>query len=293
MNETATVDRAAHLRSDDAWLQSAWENPESKAFVVENGHALVSDDHLIWTPPTEAPSGERFFLGTTDEGSKFGFFAVAAPLTDADGSAHPASLRDVGADLPVAEADLLAHAAALEQWHARHTFCHLCGAKTVIALGGHIRRCVADGSEHYPRTDPAVIMLVTDDADRALLGHQPRWPHGRMSTLAGDVVAGETLEQAVAREVLEEVGVVVDDIRYVKSQPWPFPSSLMLAFTAHATGVEMHPDGVEISEARWFSREALAAAVADGSLRLPMRASVAFELIESWFGPTLRELAEA
>lgn len=284
------VDRAAHLRGDGRWLQAAWENPDSRVLVVEGGRALVADDHLVWTTTAAAPSGEKFFLGTTDASSKVGFFAVSAALPLADGPTRPASLRDVGADLSAAEAELLAHAAALEQWHARHTFCHLCGGKTVVALGGHIRRCVADDSEHYPRTDPAVIMLVTDDDDRALLGHQPSWPPGRMSTLAGYVEAGETLEQAVAREVLEEVSIVVDDIRYVKSQPWPFPSSLMLAFTARAVSGTIRPDGVEITDARWFSRESLAAGIKDGSVRVPMRASVAFQLIEDWFGAQLRTL---
>lgn len=288
---SGVVDRAAHLRGDDEWLQAAWRNPDSRVFVVHGGRALVVDDQLVWTSTAAAPSGERFFLGVADDPSRqVGIFAVAAPLPESNGSARPASLRDVGADLSSAEAALLAHASALEQWHARHTFCHLCGAHTVVELGGHIRRCVADGSEHYPRTDPAVIMLVTDDDDRALLGHQPSWPPGRMSTLAGYVEAGETLEQAVAREVLEEVGVVVDDINYVKSQPWPFPSSLMLAFTARAVSTAMRPDGVEITEARWFTRESLAAAISDGTVRIPMRASVAFQLIEGWFGAELRSL---
>jgi NAD+ diphosphatase len=151
-------------------------------------------------------------------------------------------------------------------------------------MGGHLRVCVTDGVEHYPRTDPAVIMLVVDDDGRALLGHQPSWPQGRMSTLAGFVEAGETLEDAVAREVLEEVGVVVDDVRYVESQPWPFPSSLMLAFTAHAATSELAVDGVEISDARWFTRDELTTCVQDGSLRLPMRSSVAFRLIDRWYG---------
>ena len=131
----------------------------------------------------------------------------AAPLPDPPPSGtRAATLREVGADLSDADAGLFAHAAALEQWHARHVRCPLCGAATVVALAGHVRRCVNDGSEHYPRTDPAVIMLVTDGDDRCLLGRQPSWPAGRMSTLAGYVEAGETLEHAVVREVFEEVG---------------------------------------------------------------------------------------
>jgi NAD+ diphosphatase len=247
---------------------------------------LTAGDRLVWTSTGNAPHGERLFLGTPDDGeSGAAYFAVIAALPAAppEGT-RAASLRDVGAVLSADEAGLLAHASALEQWHTRHPRCPRCGAPTTARMGGHIRVCVEDGSEHYPRTDPAVIMLVTDDADRALLGHQPSWPQGRMSTLAGYVEAGETLEEAVAREVAEEVGVVVDAVRYVESQPWPFPSSLMLAFTAHAASSDVAVDGVEITEARWFSRDQLAAAVDDGSLRLPMRASVAFRLIDGWYG---------
>jgi NAD+ diphosphatase len=203
-----------------------------------------------------------------------------------------ANLREVGASLSDVDAGLFAHAAALEQWHARHMRCPLCGAATVVALAGHIRRCVNDGSEHYPRTDPAVIMLVTDDADRCLLGRQPSWPAGRMSTLAGYVEAGETLEHAVVREVFEEVGIRVGDVRYVASQPWPFPSSLMLAFRAKATTTELNIDGDEIAEARWFTRDELRLAITGGSLRLPMSASVAFYLVDGWFGGDLARVAQ-
>ena len=290
MAEALIVDRAAHRRGDDAWLRAAWQNSASKVMLVDSGRTLVTADRLVWTKPANAPSGERFFLGVSDDDGS-GYFAVAAqlPQPPPEGT-RAASLREIGAQLPAAEVGLLAHAAALQQWHARHIFCHLCGSATVIELGGHLRRCVADGSEHYPRTDPAVIMLVTDDDDRALLGHQPSWPHGRMSTLAGYVEAGETLEEAVAREVAEEVGIVVDDIRYVRSQPWPFPSSLMLAFTARAVTTELAPDGVEITEARWFSRDEMVRAVEQGTLKLPMPASVAFFLVDHWFGGGLAEV---
>ena len=281
------VDRAAHLRADDEWLRKAWEHPSSRVIVVDGGRALVdAADGLVRTPTADAPAGERYFLGIIEESGadqRVGMFAVAATLPDPPPpGTRAASLRDIGDQLSDADAGLLAHAASLEQWHARHTHCPLCGAATVVAMGGHVRRCIVDGSEHHPRTDPAVIMLVTDDADRCLLGRQPTWPPGRMSTLAGYVEAGETLEHAVVREVFEEVGVRVDDVRYVASQPWPFPSSLMLAFTAEAQTTELDVDGVEITEARWFTRDELATAIADGSLKLPMRASVAFYLINGW-----------
>ena len=288
------VDRAAHLRADDEWLRKAWEHPSSRAIVVDGGRALVdARGALVRTPTADAPAGERYFLGIVEESDAdqhIGMFVVAAQLPEpVPPETRAATLRDIGDQLSDADAGLLAHAASLEQWHARHTHCPLCGAATIVAMGGHVRRCVDDGSEHHPRTDPAVIMLVTDDAgpeQRCLLGRPPTWAAGRMSTLAGYVEAGETLEHAVVREVFEEVGVRVDDVRYVASQPWPFPSSLMLAFTARALTTELDVDGVEITEAHWFTRDELTAAIADGSLKLPMRASVAFYLINGWLSAT-------
>jgi NAD+ diphosphatase len=290
------IDRAAHLRADDEWLARAWANQSSRVLVVDDGRALVDQrDVLVLLQPADSPVGERYFLGVaapSDVEADVGVFAVAAPLPDRPPSGmRTANLREVGASLSDADAGLFAHAAALEQWHARHVRCPLCGAATVVALAGHVRRCVNDGSEHYPRTDPAVIMLVTDGDDRCLLGRQPSWPAGRMSTLAGYVEAGETLEHAVVREVFEEVGIRVGDVRYVASQPWPFPSSLMLAFTAKATTTELNIDGDEIAEARWFTRDELRIAITGGSLRLPMSASVAFYLIDGWFGGDLARIA--
>lgn len=166
----------------------------------------------------------------------------------------------------------MVHAVALENWQRLHRFCSRCGERTVIAAAGHIRRCQACGAEHYPRTDPAVIMLVTDEEDRALLGRQVHWPEGRFSTLAGFVEPGESIEQSVVREVFEEAGVTVGEVEYIASQPWPFPSSLMLGFFARATSSEITVDGEEIHEARWFSREDLAAAFESGEV-LPRTAS--------------------
>jgi NAD+ diphosphatase len=290
----AAIDRATHRRGDEVWLRHAWDNPASAVIVVDGGQVLVAAEKLVWTSTSAAPAGDRIFLGVPADSTDRGYFAVAASLPDpAPEGTRLASLREVGADLSAADAGLLAQATSLERWHARHHYCPLCGAATTVVMGGHLRRCVADGSEHYPRTDPAVIMLVTDEAERALLGRQPAWPPGRMSTLAGYVDAGETLEQAVAREVVEEVGVLVDEVRYVASQPWPFPSSLMLAFTATARSTSINVDGAEISEARWFSRSDLIEQLAAGTLKLPMRSSVAYYLIDRWFGGNLAELAPA
>jgi len=197
------------------------------------------------------------------------------------------SLRTIGALLDGHDAGLATTAVALDHWHTRHPRCPRCGAATASAAGGWTRVCREDGSEHYPRTDPAVIMAVTDEDDRLLLGRAAAWPVGRFSTLAGFVEAGESLENAVRREVAEETGIVVGDVRYAGSQPWPFPNSLMLGFHARATGAAPAPDGTELAEARWFSRAELAQALASGQVVPPGRTSIARALVEEWFGGAL------
>jgi NAD+ diphosphatase len=157
----------------------------------------------------------------------------------------------------------------------------------MVVLAGHVRRCPTDGSEHFPRTDPAVIVLVTDDDDRCLLGRQDGWPTGWFSTLAGFVEPGESPEQAVVREVAEETGIVVTACSYAGSQPWPFPSSLMLGYYARAAGAEPRPDGVELSEAHWYSRDDLDAALRSGEIRLSPSVSISRRLIEGWYGAKL------
>jgi NAD+ diphosphatase len=192
------------------------------------------------------------------------------------------------------QAGLLTSAVALEQWHSRHQHCPRCGAETFETLAGWTRTCRNDGSDHFPRTDPAVIMLVLDDEDRCLLGRGPEWGNRRFSTLAGFVEPGESLESAVAREVFEEVGVSITDIRYVASQPWPFPSSLMLGFTARLAGdPALRLDPKEMAEAHWFTRDEVRRAAlwtdghepADGTARLggiSPRLSISRYLIDGW-----------
>jgi len=194
------------------------------------------------------------------------------------------SLRVVGGALDAHDAGLATAAVALDAWHDRHPRCPRCGAPTRAVQAGWSRVCDADGSEHYPRTDPAVIMAVVDADDRLLLGHAAAWAPGRWSTLAGFVEAGEAAEQAVRREVREETGVEVGAIEYAGSQPWPFPASLMLGFRARATSTHVRVDGVEMADARWFTRAELAAAVASGEVLLPGGASIARALVEQWFG---------
>jgi NAD+ diphosphatase len=183
---------------------------------------------------------------------------------------------------------LLTHAVALANWHDTHTHCPRCGTPTVPAQAGHLTTCPADGTEHFPRLDPAVIMLVTDPDDRCLLGRNVLWPKGRMSVLAGFVEPGESAEHAVAREVFEETAITVGQIRYLGSQPWPMPRSLMLGFQAvAAAGQQIVTDDDEIAEARWFSRAELRASIDAGELGVAPTSSIARRLIEFWYGGDL------
>lgn len=274
------VDRAAHRRTDEAYLARAWADPSSRAFVVDDGRVLVdvSGDppSLVLDLPWRLPSGERLYLG---ESGGTAYFAVAGPLPAAPPAAgRLLGLRDVGALLDDLQAGLLTHAVAVANWHATFGHCPRCGGRTHSAAGGSVRRCPADGSEYFPRVDPAVIMLVHDGGDRVVLGRGPSWPAGRFSILAGFVEAGESLEQAVAREVAEEVGLAVTDIRYLGSQPWPLPSSLMLGFTARADYGQLRPDPAELAEAYWFHR----AEILDGRAGTPSAVSIAHWLLQRW-----------
>jgi NAD+ diphosphatase len=276
-----SLDRVGERRRDDAWLAERWTDPRTRVLVVERGKALVrADPALVLLPPDQAPDGERYLLGVDDD---VAYFAVSAPLPAIEGS-EAADLRRVGALLRDRDAGLLTQAVALQNWHETHRHCPRCGAPTTPASAGHTRICTNDGSEHFPRTDPAVIMLVHDD-ERILLARGGNWPQRRVSILAGFVEAGESLEQAVIREVHEEVGLVVRDCRYRGSQPWPLPRSLMLGFFARADeGQELRVDGEEILSARWYTRPELLAATESGEILLPGSVSIARQLIESWYG---------
>jgi NAD+ diphosphatase len=275
----ATYDRAAHRRADQAWLADAWQRAQVVLISPKSATPVV-DGRAAFRPAGESPDGSRRFLGLV---SDVPYFAVTA---EPDGD-NWQTLREFGARADELEAGLVVSAVALEQWHQRHTHCPLCGAATEETQAGWTRNCVADGSQHFPRTDPAVIMLVHDGADRALLGRGHQWGEGRFSTLAGFVEPGESLEAAVAREVYEEVGVRVRDIRYLASQPWPFPSSLMLGFTARAMGTDLTLQAEEIEAARWFTRDQLVAAIGDGSVVVSGRISISRRIIEHWFGGPL------
>jgi NAD+ diphosphatase len=272
-------DRAAERRTDPDWLAAAWERglalvvtPEYTTAVME-GPAGAS---LALRPCTSVPGdAERYFLGLAGSDP---VFAVRAPR-DLVGDRW-ADLREIGAALDDRDAGLLTPAVALARWHDRHPRCPLDGTPTDLANGGWVRRCPVDGSEHFPRTDPAVIMLIHDGGDRCVLGRQAAWPPGRFSILAGFVEPGEAAEAAVAREVDEEVGLAITDVAYAGSQPWPFPSSLMLGYTARALGSELTLRDGELAEARWFTRDEIRSGT--GPARLPPSVSIAHRIITDW-----------
>ncbi|GAA0802827.1 NAD(+) diphosphatase [Spirilliplanes yamanashiensis] len=296
-----TLDRAAHRRRDPAWLAEAWT--AARVLVVDaRGRALARGPRLVLVPAADAPAvpeAERMFLGVEPDGTPY--FTVAADLPAVDG-AEAVNLRDVGHLLDDRDAGLFTAAAALINWHAVHGFSPRTGHPTHPVDGGWARSD-ADGRLMWPRTDPAMIVLVHDGAPgpdgRCLLGHNVAWPavegERRFSCLAGYVEPGESAEAAVVREVAEEVGAAVSAIRYEGSQAWPFPGSLMLGFSAVADpDLPVRVDPEEIDEARWLTRTQIAAMVDGGwtdpdtglALMLPMRASIAFFLIETWLTAT-------
>ena len=284
------VDRVAHLRADADWLKAAWADPATRVVAVQQGQALceLTEERaeLVFLASAQAPDGVRFLLGVDFDG--LAYFGVAGPLPEPAGAGvRPAYLREAGPLLSDRDAGLLTHAVALANWHETFTHCPRCGSPTEPFASGHARKCPVDGSEHFPRVDPAMIVLVTDPDDRALLARNALWPERRVSVLAGFVEAGEAAEQAVAREVAEETGIKVSAVTYLGSQPWPMPQSLMLGFRAAADNTDIHVDADEIAEANWYSRNELAAAIAAGTIRLPPPVSIAHRIIESWYGSEL------
>jgi NAD+ diphosphatase len=282
-----TYDRAARRRSDEAWLAEAWQRAQVVLVSPKSSTPVDAQGRVMFSAAGDAPEGARRFLGLVDT---VPFFSVTS---EPDGVGWK-TLREFGATADDLDAALVVSAVALEQWHRRHPHCPQCGAATGETQAGWTRTCSVDGTDHFPRTDPAVIMLVHDGGDRALLGRGHQWGDGRFSTLAGFVEPGESLEAAVAREVCEEVGIAVRDVRYVASQPWPFPSSLMLGFTALLDGAdEILLDPVEMAEAGWFTRDEIGKARdwTDGELppiegtrlrAIPPHFSISRYLIDRW-----------
>lgn len=284
----AALDRADELRADDAALTALW--PQGRLVVLDaDGRAYADEDgHLL--PLTGRALGggvgASVFLGLDRDGH--GWFALESALIATDAPAR-ADLRTAAATWPALEAGAFASARALQHWRARHRFCGACGGEVAFARGGWLGRCEGCGLEHYPRTDPAVIAAIGDGGDHLLMGRQASWPKGRYSVLAGFVEPGETLEQAVVREVREETGVRVLRCRYMGSQPWPMPGSLMIGFVGEAEPGEVRVTD-ELEDARWFHRDELRAALdaeargepGNAGFQLPSSISIAHWLVRKW-----------
>lgn len=277
-------DRVAGRRTDAAWLEETWRTPSTRVLVLHEARLVVPEESgaPTWVRPDAAPPGQRLLLGVYD-----GSVRLAVTADQVPPGHRTEHLRAFVQAMDAEEAALVLHAVALAEWHRAHRHCPRCGAPLSVADAGHLLVCGGCGRQQFPRTDPAVIMLVTDDEDRCLLARQPSWPVGRFSTLAGFVEPGESLEQAVAREVAEEVGVEVGDVTYFGNQPWPFPASLMVGFFARARTTALDVDGAEISDARWFTRAQLRREAEDGTLLLPGGISISRSLVETWYGGPL------
>jgi NAD+ diphosphatase len=283
----AGFDRAAHRRLDAEWLSARRADPATRVVLMSGLEVLVSATDV---PCVEIVAAERIgrplpeeaiFLG--EEGGVALFAADFGRAAVTNG--RFVEVRTVGAALPAREAGWCAYARALAFWHSRHRFCGVCGGTTVSAQGGHIRRCQICDAQHFPRSDPAVIVLVThrhpEHGERCLLGRSTRFPAGLYSTLAGFVEPGETLEETVRREVYEESGVEVVEMAYRSSQPWPFPASLMLGFRATARDDRLRIDPDELVDAGWYTRDQLLDPE-HCPVKLPNPDSIARHLIEDW-----------
>lgn len=282
----AMVDRAAHHRTDDAWLAEAWQRARVLVLATD-GKVLVTGDRsapkLVLVPPADAPDAERLFLGEDRDGP---YFAVVGEHPAVPG-ARPASLRQIGAELDGYDAALLAEAVGLANWVDSYRFSPLTGAPLRLQSGGWEAAATDGSGVIWPRTNPAIIVLVHDgvpgDEGRCLLTRQAPWPARRYSCVAGFVEPGESAEAAVHREVEEETGVQITDVRYVASQPWPLPASLMLGFYAHADSSQVvRVDTTELEDARWFTRaEVLGKGVTPSPLS-PTPISIAYHLLVGW-----------
>lgn len=312
-----SLDRDTARRAEPGLLAELVADPAARVLTVRGGQVLADfrggQPALITTPAGELAEAAAVLDGESGDViwaylGRAGGQPYLAALQQAsgdgetwsqrwpagDGSAdlgrdgpRAVSLRDIGALLGEADAGLVTEALALANWHRGHTHCPRCGAVTEVEAAGWVRRCPVDRSQHFPRTDPAVIMAITDPDDRLLLARSAHWPINQYSVPAGFVEPGESLEAAVRREVLEETRIRVGEVRYGASQPWPFPASLMCAFTGRTEDRRPVPDGEEVVDARFVDREQIARAWAEGSIRPPRPTSVARALIEEWFGGPL------
>jgi NAD+ diphosphatase len=284
-------DRAGHLRRDQEWLLARLADEKSQIVPIWRSRNLVADieNPALTTIPMNPDLLEEspflVFLGLVDQVAHFAVDLThhkEPPLAEF-GSFE--DLRRIGPLLPRDQGSLLAFARAHMTWHKRHLFCGLCGSKTESREGGHVRVCKAEGCEAhcFPRIDPAVIMLIHDGNDRVVLGRKKIMQPGQHSILAGFVEPGESLENAVAREVFEEVGLEITDITYHSSQPWPFPANIMLGFTARATTFDLTVDYNELEDgAVWFTKDYLRNSPENDTFRMPRKDSISRRLLNEW-----------
>ena len=290
-----SIDRVTDKRSDENWIKNALEKKSTYFVPVWRSKNLLTSKIKLSPVFLEFDEikkicGENVSPVLLGELNNELFFATELPAVDSSIpeklkiSGQFQDLRLTGAQLENNRASLLAYARAITYWHRHNLFCSDCGSSTISSQGGHQLTCTNEKCRKpvYPRTDPAVIVLVIYQ-DRCLLGRKQEWPEGRYSTLAGFVEPGESIENAVVREVFEESGVKTDEVVYHSSQPWPFPSSVMLGFTARAINDKIKIDNDELEDARWFSREDILNSLKNQKIHIPIKVSIAYRLIETWF----------
>lgn len=289
------IARTTHIRLDQNALELAWSQQTTRVVTLWRSRCLVQQDAAVLLPLARLGQSVRLadsiYLGQLDGQHIFAAALDRAPAANGLDEGAFASFRTLMVHLPAADAALLAYAKGMIEWQQRHIYCGCCGSPNRPESGGFTMICTNADCQHrsFPRTDPAIIVLVTT-ADLCLLGRQMAWPDARYSTIAGFVEPGESLEDAVAREVHEETNIRVSHTQYMGSQPWPFPGAIMIGFHATAATKAIELNDGELADARWFSR----AEIATAAIALPPVNSIAFQLIESWFdagdGPRLRTL---
>jgi NAD+ diphosphatase len=307
----ALVDRGSVERARPGMVEELLARDETLAVVLAGRQALIRANQLFMPAArgllaqlrdVDKTPGQVIYLGAAlpesdlPAGTEIVLFIVPATVAPGEAGipsdAEWAGFRDIAAVLDPTDTALFVEASAIANWHATHTHCPRCGTATLVESGGWVRRCPQDDSEHYPRTDPAIIVTVVGPDGRLLLGGGGPADAKNYSTLAGFVEPGESLEQAVIREIREEVGVRITGCQYLGSQSWPFPASLMLGFSAVTEDTEATPDGVEVTRARWFSRDELRNAVLAGEITISSRLSIARSLIEHWYGGRIMDRNE-